>query len=96
MMSPEERAKWELEHRLWDFLEFLTQEKHYCLAQWHSEGPCKACGRNHMLDQLMDTTDFLERRNLPREFLDLETWQESEKKADELLAELREKRAKEK
>jgi hypothetical protein len=39
----------------------------------------------------MDTTSFLERRNLPREFLNLETWQESEKKADQLLAELRAK-----
>jgi len=89
MISEKERETWELEHRLWDFLEYLLNEQHYLLAKWHPEGPCEECGRRHLLDQMMDTSTFRERRNLPRKFLSLETWEESEKKADELLAELR-------
>jgi hypothetical protein len=88
LKDEKERAKWEDEHLLWDFQMFL--EGRYVLAEWHNEGICKVCKIRHLMDQLRPQMGgFKVRRNLPREFLGLETWEESEKKADELLKELR-------
>lgn len=86
-------AKWQLEHDLWDFLEWLDQQG-YVLAKWHNEGDCKTCGIRHLVDKLAPYTGgFSERRNLPRKFLGLESWEQSGRTADDMLAEIRSHRA---
>lgn len=77
----QEKAKWELEHDLWDFLTYISGQS-IVLARWETVAG---------MDRLMPLASFSERRNLPRSFLDLETWEESGKKADEMFEELRRK-----
>lgn len=84
------RQKWESNRLLVDFLEFLNSKK-IILAKYGCDVDPEE--REHYSDELVfacrrGTYDKL---NLVREFLGLETYEESVKKADQMLAEIRRK-----